>query len=338
MRNTILVATLALMAAGAALAEGEVNIYSSRHYDTDERLYSDFTAATGIAVNRIDGNADELIERIKAEGANSPADILITVDAGRLYRADADGLFQPVDSAVLNERIPAEFRHPDGHWFGFSSRARIIFYDRDKVANPPKTYADLAKPEYKGMVCVRSATNIYSLSLLAAMIGNEGEEAAKAWAAGVKDNLARDPDGGDTDQLKALLSGQCAIALSNTYYFARALATNVEGLTEADGRAKIAWVFPDQDGRGTHVNISGAGVVVTAPNKDNAIKFLEYLASDQAQQYFAAGNFEYPVAAGAALDSTVAGLGEFKRDTLNLAALGENQARAQEIYNELGWK
>jgi iron(III) transport system substrate-binding protein len=338
MRKTILATALALMTAGTAFAEGEVNIYSARHYDTDERLYSDFTALTGIAVNRIDGKAEELIERIKAEGANSPADILITVDAGRLYLADTAGLFQPVESAVLSERIPADLRHPEGHWFGFSTRARIIFYDKDRVANPPQTYADLADPAYKGMVCVRSASNIYQLSLLAAVIAHDGDAAAKAWAGGLLANLAREPEGGDSDQLKAIASGQCAIALSNTYYFARGIATNQEGLTEADGVGRIAWVFPDQAGNGTHVNVSGAGVVATAPNRDNAVAFLEYLASDQAQKYFADGNYEYPVVEGVALDSTVESLGSFTRDTLNLAALGENQARAQEIFNELGWK
>ncbi len=338
MRKTMLTAVLAVMTAGAALAQGEVNIYSSRHYDTDERLYSDFTAATGIAVNRIDGNADELIERIKAEGANSPADLLITVDAGRLFLADTAGLFQPVASALLDERIPADLRHPEGHWFGFSARARIIFYDKDRVANPPQTYADLADPAFKGMVCVRSATNIYQLSLLAAIIAHDGEAAAKAWAGGLLANLAREPEGGDADQLKAIASGQCAIALANTYYFARGIATNQEGLTEADGVGRIGWVFPDQAGNGTHVNISGAGVVATAPNRDNAVAFLEYLASDQAQKYFADGNYEYPAVAGVARGSTLESLGAFRRDTLNLAALGDHQARAQEIYNELGWK
>lgn len=338
MRRTILTAALALIATGPALADGEVNIYSSRHYDTDERLYSDFTAATGITVNRIEGNADELIERLKAEGANSPADILITVDAGRLAKAEAEGLFQPVASATLDARIPAELRHPEGLWFGFSSRARVIFYDKEKVANPPQTYADLAKPDYKGMVCIRSATNIYNLSLMSAIIAHDGEAAAKDWAAGLLANLAREPDGGDTDQLKALVSGQCAIAVANTYYFARALATGEDGLTEAHGVGRVAWVFPDQAGNGTHVNISGAGVVVNAPNRDNAVAFLEYLASDQAQKYFADGNYEYPAVQGVAAESTVAGLGDFKRDTLNLAELGAHQARAQEIFNELGWK
>ncbi len=333
-------AALSALVAGtpAAMAEGELNIYSARHYDNDDKLYEDFTAATGITVNRIEGNADEIIERLNAEGANSPADIVMLVDAGRLFQADQAGLFKPVTSTVLDERVPAELRHPQGHWFGFATRARVFFYDSEKVTNPPQTYADLAKPEYKGQVCMRSASNIYSLSLLASIIAHDGEEAARAWAAGVKDNLAREPEGGDTDQIRAVASGQCAIAVSNTYYFARALAEEVEGLTPADGRDRIAWVFPNQGDRGTHVNISGAAVAANAPNGENAVKFLEFLASDDAQQFFAAINYEYPAVPGAAMDSTVQGMGSFKADTLNLAALGEHQALAQQIYNELGWK
>jgi len=333
-----LTALALVLTASAAFAEGEVNIYSSRHYDTDERMYSDFTDATGITVNRIEGNADELIERMRAEGANSPADILITVDAGRIWRAEKAGLLSPVVSETLDARIPAALRDPAGNWFGFSTRARVIFYDKDKVSNPPQTYAALADPEYMGMVCMRSATNIYSLSLLASIIANDGEEAARTWAQGVKDNLAREPEGGDTDQLRSILSGQCPIAISNTYYFARAIRTEVEGLTGADGFERIGWAFPDQDGSGTHVNISGAGVATNAPNRDNAIAFLEYLASDQAQEYFADGNDEYPVVEGVNLATSVAGLGTFTRDDLNLAELGRNQALAQTIYNDLGWK
>jgi len=333
-----LTALVLVLTASAAFAEGEVNIYSSRHYDTDERLYSDFTDATGIMVNRIEGNADELIERMKAEGANSPADILITVDAGRIWRAEEAGLLSPVISETLDARIPAALRDPAGHWFGFSSRARVIFFDKDKVANPPQTYAALAEPEYKGMVCMRSASNIYSLSLLASIIAHDGEEAARGWAQGVKDNLSREPEGGDTDQLRGILSGQCPIAISNTYYFARAIRTEVEGLTAADGFDRIGWTFPDQGANGTHVNISGAGVAANAPNRDNAIAFLEYLSSDQAQAYFAEGNDEYPVVEGVDLAASVAGLGNFTRDNLNLAELGRNQALAQTIYNDLGWK
>jgi iron(III) transport system substrate-binding protein len=334
-------ALLASVSAVAALAvpahaDGEVNIYSSRHYDTDERLYSEFTAATGIQVNLIEGKDDELIERLKAEGANSPADVFITVDAGRIWRADQAGLLAPVQSELLSERVPEALRHPDGHWFGISTRARVIFYDKDKVSEPPQTYADLADPKYKGQVCARSGSNIYMLSLLASQIAHNGEDAAKAWAQGLKDNLARDPQGGDTDQLKGVASGECGIALSNTYYFVRAVTGSVDGLSEAIDRIGI--VFPDQDGNGAHVNISGAALAAHAPNGENAVKFIEYLTSDSAQSYFANGNNEYPVVEGVEANSAVEGLGSFKTDTLNLSALGENQARAQQIYNEVGYK
>ncbi|MBU4529934.1 MAG: Fe(3+) ABC transporter substrate-binding protein [Hoeflea sp.] len=336
-----LLALFASVAAFAALAapahaEGEVNIYSSRHYDTDARLYSDFTEATGIKINLIEGKEEELMERMKAEGANSPADVFITADAGRLWRADQMGLLSPVDSEVLNERLPESLRHPDGHWFGISKRARVIFYDKEKVTEPPQTYAALADPKYKGLVCTRTGSNIYMLSLLGAYIANNGDEAAKTWAQGLKDNLAREPQGGDTDQLKGIVSGECAIAVANTYYFARGIASQVDGLSE--GVDKIGIVFPDQDGNGTHVNISGAGVAAHAPNRDNAVKLLEYFTSDSAQSYFANGNNEYPVVEGIAASSVVEGLGSFTADTLNLNELGKNQARAQEIYNEIGYK
>ena len=319
-----------------AFADGEVNLYSSRHYDTDERLYSDFEAATGITVNRIEGKENELIERMKAEGANSPADVFITTDAGRLWAADQAGLFQATNSETLNAAIPENMRDPANHWFGFSKRARVIFYDKNALAEPPLTYADLADPKYRGQICVRSGSNIYMLSLLAAYIANNGEEAATAWAQGLKDNLARDPEGGDTDQIKAVASGACTIAVGNTYYWARALRTEDAWAVEAKDR--IGVVFPDQDGLGTHVNISGAGMAAHAPNPENAVKFLEYLASASAQEYFANGNDEYPVVAGIAASSTVVGLGSFKEDALNVAAYGDNQAKAQDIYNAVGFK
>jgi len=331
-----LLAASVVLPASAALADGEINLYSSRHYDTDERLYSEFEEETGIRINRIEGNADELIERLKAEGRNSPADVLLTVDAGRIWRAADADLLAPVDSELLEERIPAALQHPDNLWFGFSTRARIIFYAKDRVAEPPQTYADLADPKYKGKVCTRSSSNIYMLSLLASRIAEDGAEAAESWASGVKDNLAREPQGGDTDQLKGLVSGECDIAVANTYYFARALRTEVEGLSGSTDQ--IGWVFPDQDGNGTHVNVSAAGVLANAPNRDNAVKFLEYLASDSAQEYFAAGNDEYPVVEGVGLSASVTQLGEFKRDDLNLSALGEYQAEAQNIYNAVGYK
>jgi iron(III) transport system substrate-binding protein len=322
--------------ASQAAADGVLNLYSSRHYDTDERLYSDFEAATGITINRIEASADELIARMQAEGQNSPADILLTVDSTRLERAKAAGLLQSIDSAVLEERIPANLQDADNQWFGFSQRARVLFYDKATVTEPPMTYADLADPKYKGMVCIRSATNVYSQSILSAIIEHAGEEAAKEWAAGVVANFARAPQGGDTDQLRGIVSGECEIAMSNTYYFGRALRTPVEGVS--DKIDMFGWVFPDQDGNGTHVNISGAGVAANAPNRDNAIKFLEYLASDQAQDYFSAGNDEYPVVAGAPVASHVAGLGEFKADTVSLSAAAGNLEAAQRIFNEVGWE
>jgi iron(III) transport system substrate-binding protein len=280
--STFLTVALAATVATSAAAEGELNLYSSRHYDTDERLYSDFEDATGITINRIEGKADELIARMQAEGANSPADILLTVDTSRLARAKDAGLLQSADSAVLEAAVPAYLQDAENQWFGFSQRARIIFFDKNDVANPPRNYLDLAKPEYKGQVCHRSSGNVYSQTLLASNIGNHGEEAAKAWAAGMVDNFARDPQGGDTDQLRGIVSGECEISVANTYYFARALLKDVKGVTaDID---MIGWVFPAQDAEGAHMNLSGAGVAAHAPNRDNAVKFLEYLASEQAQQ------------------------------------------------------
>jgi iron(III) transport system substrate-binding protein len=332
---------LAALVAGPALAAGEVNVYSSRHYDTDAALYEEFTAQTGIKINLIEANADELIERIAAEGANSPADVLITVDAGRLWRAVNQELIAPVESAMLEERIPAHLRHPQNLWFAFSQRARVFFYDKAAVATPPQTYEELAEPQWKGKICMRSSSNIYSLSLMASMIAHHGEAEAKTWGEGLLANLAREPQGGDTDQLKAIASGECPVAVSNTYYFARALRTQVDGLSEHVDRIGI--VFPNQGDRGTHMNISGGALVKTAPNRDNAVRFLEYLASDSAQAYFSAGNDEFPVVAGVPLSDSVQKLGvptlaAFRQDQLNLAALGENQAAATRIYDEIGFK
>ncbi len=329
--------TLSLMAStSAVLAEGEVNLYSSRHYDTDERLYSDFEEQTGITINRIEGNADELIARMEAEGANSPADVLLTVDISRVVRAEEKNLLSSVDSAVLNARLPQHLRHPDGLWFGFSQRSRIIFYDKERVDTPPATYADLAKPEYKGMICARSSTNTYQISLLSSIIAHEGEEAATNWAKAVRENMARAPQGGDTDQLRGIASGECGIAISNTYYFARAIRTDVKGLSASID--KIGWVFPDQSGNGAHMNISAGAVAANAPHRENAIKFLEYLTSDAAQQYFSAGNDEYPAVSGVALSPSVAKLGLFRQDAINLSTVANNAAKATEIFNAVGWE
>ncbi|WP_298916933.1 Fe(3+) ABC transporter substrate-binding protein [uncultured Roseobacter sp.] len=336
----ILTATLttATVALGpiAASAEGELNLYSSRHYDTDERLYSDFTEATGITINRIEGKADELIARMEAEGPNSPADILLTVDTSRLERAKDAGVLQSIDSAVLEARVPSKLQDDDNQWFGFSQRARIIFYDKNDVTEPPLTYVDLADPKYKGQICHRSSTNVYSQTLLAAVIENHGAEAAKNWAQGVVDNFARDPQGGDTDQLRGLVSGECDVSISNTYYFARAMRKDVSDLSaEID---IIGWVFPSQEAEGAHMNLSGGGVAKHAPNRDNAIAFMEYLASDQAQEYFSAGNDEFPAVAGVALSPSVAKLGLFKADDVDLSKVAKNVAEAQKIFNDVGWK
>ena len=328
--------TIAASALTAAQAQ-ELNLYSSRHYDTDERLYSDFTEATGIVINRIEGDADELIARLQAEGANSPADVFLTVDTSRLQRAADLGLLQAVSSEVLDARIPANLRDDDALWFGFSQRARIIFYDTADVPNPPQTYADLADPQYAGMVCSRSSTNVYSQTLMAAMIEHLGVEAATEWARGLVANFARDPQGGDTDQLRALVSGECDISISNTYYFARAIRIEVDGLS-AEQRAGIGWVFPDQGGNGAHVNLSGGGMAAHAPNPEAAVAFLEYLASDQAQAYFAAGNDEYPVVAGVTPAASVLELGDFEADDVDLAAVAANLPLAQQIFNEVGWE
>jgi iron(III) transport system substrate-binding protein len=331
------IAILVLAATGSvALAEGEVNLYSSRHYDTDERLYSDFEEQTGIKVNRIEGKADELITRMQSEGKNSPADILLTVDTSRLERAKAAGVLQSVDSPVLESRVPAYLQDDENQWYGFSQRARILFYDKNDVQDPPMTYQDLADPKYKGMVCIRSSSNVYTQTITAALIAHLGEAAVADWAKAVVGNFARDPQGGDTDQLRGIVSGECDIAMSNTYYFGRGIRKPVKGLS--DSIDMIGWVFPNQDSIGAHMNLSGGGVAKHAPNKDNAIKFLEYLASDSAQQYFSAGNDEYPSVPGVGLSPSVASLGFFKPDDLDAATIADNVAAAQKLLNESGWK
>jgi iron(III) transport system substrate-binding protein len=328
-----------MVVAFSAIAQDKVvNIYSARHYQTDEALYSGFTKATGIKVNRIEGGEDALIERVRNEGARSPADVLITVDAGRLWRAEQLGLFQPVKSPLLEARIPANLREPSGQWFGFSMRARVIAYNREKVKpGEIQTYEELADPKWKGRVCMRSSTSVYNLSLMGALIDHLGEQKAQAWAQGVHDNLAQEPKGGDSDQLKAVAAGQCDLTVSNQYYYAR-LARS-DKADERDVARKIGIVFPNQKTWGTHVNISGGGVLKNAPHRDAAVKFLEYLASDEAQRYFADGNNEWPVAANVKVDNPVLReLGDFKRDRLNVAVLGRNQPSSQKIYDRVAWK
>jgi len=314
---------------------GEVNIYSSRHYDTDLALYDDFTEETGIKVNRIEAGADALIERILSEGEFSPADLLITVDAGRLWRAEQADILSPVESDILTERLPANLRHPDGLWFGLSKRARVIIYNQ--AAGRPQgleNYADLANPIYKGKVCVRSSSNIYNISLLSAFVAHDGGEAAEKWAKGVAANFARPPQGNDTGQIKAVAAGECGISIVNSYYLARFAAADGE---EREAFDAIGIIFPDQGRRGSHVNISGAGLLKHAPNRENAIRFLEYLTSQSAQEFFANGNNEYPAVAGVQAASVVESLGEFKEDAINASELGRNQTEAIKIFDRAGW-
>src|SRR6056297_3617733 len=335
-RTRLTLTALAALVAAPAFAQGELNLYSSRHYDTDERLYSDFEEMTGITINRIEGNADELIARMEAEGRNSPADVLLTVDTSRLERAKNAGVLQSVESDALERRIPDYLQDEDNQWFGFSQRARILFYDKNEVTDPPQTYQELAEPQYEGQVCIRSSSNVYTQTIVAALVEHLGEEATKDWAEAVVANFARDPQGGDTDQLRGIVSGECDIAMSNTYYFARAVRKPVDGLS--DSLDMIGWVFPNQDSIGAHMNLSGGGVTAHAPNKENAVKFLEYLTSEQAQKYFSAGNDEYPAVPGVGLSPSVAALGFFKPDDIDLSAVAGNIPTAQKIFNEVGWK
>src|SRR5687767_7188500 len=327
-----------LVSASAAAQDKVVNLYSSRHYQTDEALYAGFTKKTGIKVNRIEAGEDALIERIRNEGARSPADVMITVDAGRLWRAEQLGLLQPVRSPLLESRIPQNLREPGGHWFGFSQRARVIAYNKDKVKpGEIQTYEELAEPKWKARVCMRSATNIYNLSLMGGLIDHLGEQKAEAWAKAVRANLAQDPKGGDSDQLKAVAAGQCDVTISNQYYYARLARSDKPD--ERKIAEKLGLVMPNQQSWGTHVNISGAGVLKNAPNREAAVRFLEYLASDEAQRYFADGNNEWPAVPSVKVDNPVLkALGDFKQDRINVAVLGRNQPASQKIYDRVAWK
>ncbi|MEO8132832.1 MAG: Fe(3+) ABC transporter substrate-binding protein [Betaproteobacteria bacterium] len=330
--------TGALPGAAEAQDNKTLNLYSARHYQTDEALYDNFTKATGIKINRIDGGEDALMERIRNEGPNSPADVFITVDVGRLWRAEQMGLFAPVQSKVLESRIPASYRDPAGHWFGFSTRARVIAYNKAKVKPAELTsYEDLADPRWKGRLCTRSASHVYNLSLMGSIIGANGEPKAEEWARGVAGNLARAPKGGDTDQLKAVAAGECDVAITNTYYYARIV--NSDKAEDRKLAAVLGVIMPNQAGRGTHVNISGAGMLKFAPNKEAAAKFLEYLASDAAQLHFADGNNEWPVVAGLPTKNpALNALGTFKADAINIAVIGRNQPVAQKIFDRVGYK
>jgi iron(III) transport system substrate-binding protein len=319
-----------------ARAAGEVNICSARHYPADEQLFALFTEETGIAVNQIKGTGAELMERIKLEGEQSPADLFVTVDAGNLWRAQDEGIYQPVSSAELEQHIPANLREPSGLWFSFAKRARVIVYDTNKVkAEELSTYEDLASEKWKKRILIRSSGNIYNQSLVASIIHNDGDEKAQAWCNGIVANMAREPKGGDTDQINALIAGEGDLAVSNTYYFARMLSGDDDALKQKLASYKL--FFPNQGTRGAHVNVSGAGVAKYAPNKDNAIKFLEFMISPEAQAIFAGANFEYPVRDGAEQAPVIASWGDFKEDEINVVELGRNNAKAVMLMDRAGW-
>ena len=335
----VILGLAACAAAGVATAQEKVlNLYSARHYSTDEALYSNFTKSTGIRVNRIDAGDEQLLERLKTEGANSPADVLLLVDAARLWNAQQMGLYAPVKSALLESRIPPELRDRDGNWFGFSTRARVIVYNKVAVKREEVgSYEALADPKLKGKVCTRSGSHPYMLSLVAAVAEHDGEAKAEAWAKGVVANLARKPAGGDTDQIKAVGSGECAVALTNTYYWVRLLKSTKPD--EQELVKKVGFVWPNQASYGTHVNIAGGAMLKNAPNKESAVKFLEYLAGDQAQAYFADGNNEWPVVKSATIrNAELDSLGKFKMDTIGPAVFGKNTPLAQRIVDRAGWK
>jgi iron(III) transport system substrate-binding protein len=336
--RTSLVVTSLLVTSSVYAQSNILNLYSSRHYQTDEALYTNFIKQSGIKLNRIEAGEDPLIERLRNEGASSPADVLITVDAGRLWRAEQMGLFQPVNSKILDTRLPAHLRAANNQWFGFSTRARIIVYNKSMVnAADVQNYEDLANPKLKGKVCTRSGSHVYNLSLMSALIEHWGEARAEEWARGVVANFARAPKGGDTDQIKGVATGECGVAIANTYYYARLLGSDKpEDRKLMDA---VALVWPNQKSFGTHLNVSGAGVLKNAPHKDAAIRYLEYLAGDAAQTYFASGNNEWPAVSAAPLNNrTLEAMGKFKADSLNVSALGKNQPAAQKIFDRVGYK
>lgn len=326
-----------VLAPTLAAASGEVNIYNSRHYTTDTQLWDGFTQATGIKVNVINADHDQLIQRLIQEGEHGPADVLITVDAGRLHYAAEKNLFAPIRSPVLEQTIPATLRDPQGLWFGLAYRARVVVYDK-RTVNPAEvaTYEALADPKFKGRLLVRSGTNIYNLGLMGAMIDAHGLAGAETWARGIVANMARPPQGGDTDQIKAVAAGQGDLALTNHYYFARLAASS-----KAEDQVVVKHlgvVFPSLAGRGTHVNVSGAGVVRTGKNRENAIRLLEYLVTPEAQGYFANVNFEYPVNAAVPPNPILAAWGPFNADPLNPAVYAKYSAEAARIMDRVGWK
>jgi iron(III) transport system substrate-binding protein len=347
-RKTLLSLTLcfSLMACGgerpnpdasAAPANGAINVYSARHYDSDQALLDEFTRETGIKVNILEGNSDQLIQRMVNEAEFSPADVLLTVDAGRLWRGAQEGVFQPLDAPELLDRVPENMRDENGYWIALTKRARVIVYKKDKGAPEGlDTYEDLAKPEFSGQVCMRSSTNTYNQSLLASIIARDGEEEAEAWVKGVVANFDRAPQGNDISLLRSVAAGECGLTLANTYYIAR-LAISSDA-ADREVYQNIGIIFPNQETSGTHVNISGIGIAKYAPHPEKALQLIEFLSRDDIQAEFSKGNNEYPAVVGVEAAPQVRALGEFREDDLHANRLGEQQATAVRVFDRAGWK
>lgn len=321
----------------AVTAAESVNVYSYRKDELIRPILDAFRDETGIEVNLITGNAGELHQRLKSEGQNSPADLLVTVDAGNLSRAKEDGLLQPIQSDVIEEHIPEHLRDPEGYWFGLSKRARVFVYSPDRV-DPAElsNYLGLADEKWRNRLLIRSSTNIYNQSLIASMIAEHGEEKTEEWAQGLVENFARRPQGGDTDQIRAVEAGEGDVALVNSYYYGRMLASDDPQERAAAERLEV--FFPNQDGRGTHVNVSGAGVTAYAPHKENAVQLLEFMVNKEAQELFANANHEYPARRDVAPSEAVASWGNFKEDDLNLSVLGDLNKQAVMLADRAGWR
>lgn len=316
---------------------GEVNVYTHRHYESDQELFKLFEERTGIKVNVINASADELIQKMSLEGSNSPADVLITVDAGRLHRAKTSDLLQSITSEVLDSIIPSHLKDTDNQWFALTKRARVIAYAKDRVnPNELSTIEALTDEKWKNKLLIRSSGNIYNQSLLASIIAHKGEEYAKTWVKGIVSNMARSPKGNDRDQVKAVVAGEGDVAVVNTYYIG--LLANSENPEERNVAAGVGIFFPNQESTGTHINVSGAGVAKYAPNKENAIKFIEFLVSEEAQKVFALSNYEYPVNKNVEISETLKNWGAFKEDKINLSLLGKNNKNAVILFDEGGWK
>lgn len=339
----LLVAALAATMTATAITacsgggDDQVNLYSSRNEGLIKPLLDEFTAETGIRVNLLTGSGDGLLSRLQSEGQNSPADLFLTVDAGALHRAKQADLFQPVQTAALSQKIPTHLKDQDHHWYGLSMRARPVFYSLERVQPEEITdYMNLADPIWRGRICVRSSDNIYNQSMVAALIDHHGETATEEWARGLVANFARSPVGGDRDQIHAVSSGVCDIAIANTYYFGGMI--NSDSSTNQDTVSKVGIAWPAQDSYGVHVNVSGIGLLKHARNEENAKKLMEFLASKESQTWYAEANSEYPVNPEAEWSQTLQSWGEFKADDISMSVLGENNAAAVRLMDRAGWR